>query len=77
MKHKFKLGAKVEYKSVFSNHWVNAVVVRLYNTYLPQAYSTLPEYLTSKYAIQVGEHPSLKIMRKWADEDMLRSRDET
>lgn len=77
MKHKFKLGAKVKYRSIISNQWVNAVVVRLHNTYLPEVYSTIPKYLTSKYGIQVGEHPSIKASRKWADEDMLRSRNET
>lgn len=77
MKHKFKLGAKVEYRSILSNQWTNATVVRLHNTYLPEAYLTPPIFLTSKYGIQIGNNPSLTLSCKWADEDMLRSRDET
>lgn len=77
MKHKFKLGAKVYFKSSISHIWTKAIVVRFHDKFLPVAYQYMPTGYTGKYGVKEGNDPSAKIMRKWADDSMLKVRDET
>jgi hypothetical protein len=75
MKHKYKLGAKVLFGSIAKKHWVPAIIIRVKNkTLYPIVYNYPP---IGEYAIMEGDIVHTDKMRKWANSDMLRSRDET
>lgn len=75
MNHKFKLGAKILWKSSVNSIWHEATIIRIEDKFLKHiTYSYKP---IGKYGVVYGDIAYNNAKRMWADEHMIKARDAT